>query len=179
MKKGFTLVELLGVLVVLSIILVIAVPQILTVIENSEKQKFDADVRELMEISKLHFEKDEGEFLSIEFSEQGTGDDAVDFTLEFEGEMPKSGTIYFTDEFECCDSNNNCQLSTNQCSSSEFQQPVMKNQYSSIKDLSKIDIIVDNLTSSNGKWCANKAYGKDLVIEKCTTKVIYDEDYEE
>ena len=37
-KKGFTLIELLAVIVIISIILVITVPKILNVIENSQKQ---------------------------------------------------------------------------------------------------------------------------------------------
>ena len=36
-KKGFTLVELLAVIVILAIILVIAVPQVMSVIEDSKK----------------------------------------------------------------------------------------------------------------------------------------------
>ena len=144
MKKGFTLVELLGVIVVLSIILVIAVPRILDVIDNSQKQKFLNDVREITEIAKLHYEKEGEDFVTIDFSGQGTettetGEEKpLDFILDFEGEMPISGIIYFTD-----------------------------NQNNETIDMTKIDVVLENVTSSNGKWCANKNYGEDIVVTRC------------
>ena len=42
MKKGFTLVELLAVIVILAIILVIAVPKVINVIEESKKAALEA-----------------------------------------------------------------------------------------------------------------------------------------
>ena len=42
-KKGFTLVELLATIVILSIILVIAVPKIVTVIEDAKKATLERD----------------------------------------------------------------------------------------------------------------------------------------
>ena len=40
MKKGFTLVELIGVIVILGLVLVIAMPKINEVVENSKKNTF-------------------------------------------------------------------------------------------------------------------------------------------
>ncbi|HHT38309.1 MAG TPA: prepilin-type N-terminal cleavage/methylation domain-containing protein [Mollicutes bacterium] len=44
-KKGFTLVELLAVIVILAIILAIAVPGISGIINNSRRSAFEADVK--------------------------------------------------------------------------------------------------------------------------------------
>ena len=44
-KKGFTLVELLGVLVVLSVILMLAFPLITTYINKSKQQAYDTQMR--------------------------------------------------------------------------------------------------------------------------------------
>ncbi|HHT38306.1 MAG TPA: prepilin-type N-terminal cleavage/methylation domain-containing protein [Mollicutes bacterium] len=44
-KKGFTLVELLAVIVILAIILAIAVPGISNMIDNSKKSAFEADAK--------------------------------------------------------------------------------------------------------------------------------------
>jgi type IV pilus assembly protein PilA len=44
-KKGFTLVELLAVIVILAIILAIAVPSISSMIANSKKNSFEANVK--------------------------------------------------------------------------------------------------------------------------------------
>ena len=44
-KKGFTLVELLAVIVILAIILVIAVPQVLRVIDQSRRDSLRSSVR--------------------------------------------------------------------------------------------------------------------------------------
>lgn len=52
-KKGFTLVELLAVIVVLGIVLVIAIPSIVNVIENTRKNSFVATARQLVEVVKL------------------------------------------------------------------------------------------------------------------------------
>ena len=43
-KKGFTLVELLAVIVVLGLLLIIAVPQVIRVINNSKDSSFQKDV---------------------------------------------------------------------------------------------------------------------------------------
>lgn len=47
-KKGFTLVELLAVIVILAIILAIAVPTISTLIKNQRKAAFEAGIKMLI-----------------------------------------------------------------------------------------------------------------------------------
>ena len=60
-KKGFTLVELLAVIVILAIILVIAVPKISDVIRNSKKASFEASAKTI--ISQAEKKKMEQEVL--------------------------------------------------------------------------------------------------------------------
>jgi type IV pilus assembly protein PilA len=45
MKKGFTLVELLAVIVILAVILAIAIPGISSVISNASKSAFESDAK--------------------------------------------------------------------------------------------------------------------------------------
>ena len=54
-KKGFTLVELLAVLVILSVILVIAVPKIISSINNAKKSAIDSSVKLI--ISQIKFKR--------------------------------------------------------------------------------------------------------------------------
>lgn len=51
-KKGFTLVELLAVLIILSLILFIVAPNVLNMMERSKKQKFLADAKEMISLAK-------------------------------------------------------------------------------------------------------------------------------
>lgn len=72
MKKGFTLVEVLAVILVLSIILVIAMPKVMDIIEKSRKTTFINDVNESVSIIKLHYQDNYG----------GTLRDSISYTLE-------------------------------------------------------------------------------------------------
>lgn len=51
-KKGFTLVELLAVIVVLAIILVIAIPNVLGIIDNSRKDSFISTAKMIVDAAK-------------------------------------------------------------------------------------------------------------------------------
>ena len=48
-KKGFTLVELLAVIVILAVILVMAVPQIMSVIESARKGSIESTAKLIAE----------------------------------------------------------------------------------------------------------------------------------
>ena len=52
-KKGFTLVELLAVIVILAIILIIAVPGVLTIIDNSRKDSLVSTAKSLGDATRL------------------------------------------------------------------------------------------------------------------------------
>lgn len=92
MKKGFTLVELLAVIVILAVIMVISVPIVLNVINNSKKSAFETDVKSLIDITILNYETYDG---------NGNPTTIYDFSISnisnelegFKGDLPISGTI--------------------------------------------------------------------------------------
>ncbi|MGI6324539.1 MAG: type II secretion system protein [Bacilli bacterium] len=53
-KKGFTLVELLAVIVILGIILAIAIPNILNLINNSKEQAYESQKRFIIDAAKKY-----------------------------------------------------------------------------------------------------------------------------
>lgn len=83
-KKGFTLVELLGVIVILSIIMLIAIPNVASVLEKSKRSTYLADAKKLIsqveyEISNNTIEKpNSAEILRIHLSYVGTSDVSKD-----------------------------------------------------------------------------------------------------
>lgn len=50
-KKGFTLVELLGVIVILSIIMLIAIPNITSVLDRTKKDNYIADCKKMVSLA--------------------------------------------------------------------------------------------------------------------------------
>lgn len=55
-KKGFTLIELLGVLIVLSIILVVTVPAITSSLKNTDQEKYNNYVKQVLESAEFYVE---------------------------------------------------------------------------------------------------------------------------
>ncbi|MFA5696175.1 MAG: prepilin-type N-terminal cleavage/methylation domain-containing protein, partial [Bacilli bacterium] len=65
-KKGFTLVELLAVIVILAIILAIAVPSITGILNSAKRSAFEADVKLIIKgIEYKMLEKDAGTIVPI------------------------------------------------------------------------------------------------------------------
>lgn len=62
MKKGFTLVELLAVLVILAVIATISFPIVSNILENSEKKAYDQQIAEIKKAAK-NFETDNNNLL--------------------------------------------------------------------------------------------------------------------
>lgn len=56
-KKGFTLVELLVVLVILAVIMSIAIPSVTSSIERSKQKEYDAKVKLIVSAAELYFDK--------------------------------------------------------------------------------------------------------------------------
>ena len=131
-KKGFTLIELLAVIVILAIIMVIAVPQILNVIEGSEKQAYKESVELMARTAKLQYESKEitnsAGTLPITYTYSNNEQTSPTEKLDFKGDKPKSGTITL--------------------------------------DVDK-DVIIENLVSKNGKWCANKTKTGSVEVNSC------------
>lgn len=91
-KKGFTLVELLAVLIILSLILFIVAPNVLNMIERGKKQKFLSDAEEMISMAKYKSKLDKYQSLFV-FS----GGDCYTITMEnlgFEKIEDVSGNTY-------------------------------------------------------------------------------------
>ncbi len=94
---GFTLVELLAVVVILGIILVIAVPRITDIIENTQKQAFISSVRFI--ISSVKYKIQSNESTSNVFVMYVDGEKNIfptNINIEYSGENPKEGGIIYT-----------------------------------------------------------------------------------
>ena len=124
-EKGFTLIELLAVIVLLAIIMVITVPKILNVIENSEKNAYKESVEIMAHQALLQYNIDAfdssneltDDGIVYEYGADGQTNIEEVGELKFKGDKPSAGTITLT-----------------------------KNQR----------VIVSDLVSKNGKWCAKK-----------------------
>ena len=69
-RNGFTLVELLAVIVILAIILVIAVPQIMSTIDDATRASFESSVK--MVAAQVENQYTVAQTLSKEFDETGS-----------------------------------------------------------------------------------------------------------
>lgn len=84
-KKGFTLVEVLAVIIVLALLFVIATPKILDAIENSEKNAFKNNVENLIKTAEMEYQNNGGtDEINYIFPESD---------LNVNGDKPSSGTI--------------------------------------------------------------------------------------
>lgn len=95
-KKGFTLMELLAVIVILAVLALILTPIISGIIESSKKRIFIQNAYELMDTARLYQVKNLNNIEDITFTCDGTLCKAGEEILEFSGEVPKSGTITIT-----------------------------------------------------------------------------------
>ena len=105
MKKGFTLVEMIAILVILSLLSLILTPVILDVVRNSRKASYKDSVLGIMTsaanyISQYDLVSDGEELVyPIEFTCDGTFCKAsYNKKLEFTGEVPTGGSIIMYDD---------------------------------------------------------------------------------
>ena len=56
-RKGFTLVELLGVIIILSIIMIIAIPNITSLTQKNKKNTYISDARKMVSLAQYHLRK--------------------------------------------------------------------------------------------------------------------------
>lgn len=57
-KKGFTLVELLAVIVILAVLIVIAMPSVLQIMENSRRSAFETEVKSYLKAAQTQYASD-------------------------------------------------------------------------------------------------------------------------
>ena len=89
MKKGFTLVELLAVIVILAVILTIAVPAVKKTVDSAKKKSAENDALMIKKIAEKYYTSkldEDNEVFSIDLSED---------TLTYSGEKPSKGYFYF------------------------------------------------------------------------------------
>ena len=88
-KKGFTLVELLAVIVVLGIIALIIVPNVIELVRKSERDSFEKSAYGVLTSAKEYYQSkmEEKNFDGVTF------DFEKEVPLELEGDIPTSGTV--------------------------------------------------------------------------------------
>ena len=92
MKKGFTLVELLAVIVILAVILTIAVPAVKKTVDNAKKKSAENDALMIKNIAEKYYTS------NLDKDEEITGIDLSTDTLSYSGEKPTKGYLYFNED---------------------------------------------------------------------------------
>ena len=92
MKKGFTLVELLAVIVILAVILTIAVPAVKKTVDSAKQKTAENDAVMIKNIAEKYYAA------NLESDEELTGIDLTSNTLSYSGEKPSKGYLYFTED---------------------------------------------------------------------------------
>ena len=93
-KKGFTLVEVLAVIVILGLMSVIIVPKVINTVNDSEKKSYEASVNNLVNsLNSISIDK-KANLISFEGCSIDFDNDVNTCTdLDFSGELPTSGSI--------------------------------------------------------------------------------------
>ena len=98
MKKGFTLVELLAVIVILAVISIITVPIIGNVIEDSKKKALENSVRGLVEAANYFTIENDGVYGFV-FNEETKGKTTDGkYSLEYRGSIEAEGNLYINSD---------------------------------------------------------------------------------
>ena len=92
-RKGFTLVELLAVIVVLAIIMIIALPSVLTAMDNAKKSSFVVEARKILNQAMSQVQSDElsGQTIKSCYSLSDLG---IEGGGKYKGSVSVSGTTY-------------------------------------------------------------------------------------
>lgn len=93
-KKGFTLVEVLAVIVILGLMSVIIVPKVINTVNDSEKKSYEASVNNLVNsLNSISIDK-KANLISFEGCSIDFDNDVNTCTdLDYSGELPDSGSI--------------------------------------------------------------------------------------
>lgn len=107
-KRGFTLVELLAIILILAIIALITVPMIVTLIRNARKSVFKSNAEQVLSASKMYYSKnitDDGVIIEIrenqvnklQYMNDTTNSEALP-GFHIKGKLPQKGKITITDD---------------------------------------------------------------------------------
>ena len=107
-KRGFTLVELLAIILILAIIALITVPMIITLIRNARKSVFKSNAEQVLSASKMYYSKnitDDGVIIEIrenqvnklQYMNDTTNSEALP-GFQVKGKLPQKGKITITDD---------------------------------------------------------------------------------
>ena len=87
-KKGFTLIEVLAVLLILSVIALITTPIIINVIKDSKEKAFINDANSLVESIRTYQANNQYESVIVDYTNNINTD-----KLELDGDLPDAGQI--------------------------------------------------------------------------------------
>ena len=88
-RSGFTLVELLAVIVILAVIAVIATPAVLNIIEDSKKAAAEASARNIVSAAKSYYMQ------NLMDNKPNSNVDLSTNTLKYDGEQAKKGLLSY------------------------------------------------------------------------------------
>lgn len=150
MKKGFTLVELLAVIVILSIISLITVPLIGGVIEDAKKKSMLESANGIVSAARYFAFENDGLY-EFKFNESKNGETDSGKKLDYGGSIDGDGTLYIDKEgdISLCIMNDKYYVYKNYDGN-----PV-------IGDRTENDYCVIGLDSSKNKYVAKKYDGQD------------------
>ena len=88
-KRAFTLVEILGVLVVISLISAIAIPTVTSIVNKSKRKTAEEAAKAISRAARNYYEAQQLDYVEVKEVS------LVDKTIEFEGKRPAKGAAYF------------------------------------------------------------------------------------
>jgi type IV pilus assembly protein PilA len=100
MKKGFTLVELLAVIVILGVISVITIPVITSTVENSKKGAFEDTALGILKVAKQTYLDYAGEKMHVDMEDYiiDINDESTGIKMTYSGSSPKGGYVEISKE---------------------------------------------------------------------------------
>lgn len=135
-RKGFTLVELLGAIVILAIITAIITPSVMRILKNSDEANYNMMIDNIVTGSKMYYEECKYGDIKNSDGSKKICDGNVTLTL---GDLVTLGFVTGTNEKSCDSSGNNCTTKL-----------IIKNPITD-EDISNCNITINVSTNTNGK----------------------------
>lgn len=96
-NKGFTLIELMGVLIVIAVVALIASPIALNVMNKSQEKSFTLEMNNLVKAARHYYSDHQLEISSnVVFNYQNDGKNSAGEMLSLSGTRPTTGTVTIT-----------------------------------------------------------------------------------